>query len=154
MPVPIREQALAAFFNLFNGLTAYPLKVRMTNQVLPVAAMPYLLQLDGGSGPLSGDDASSGYSGVVRVGLRVSVVIGVRPRDPTELSTLLSQGRADVIKAVMANPTLGGLVDNVRWDGEDDPVQSDEAGAPPHGIFSINFVIVHTEAELDPFSAM
>ena len=150
----IREQALAAFFNRFAGLTEYPLRKRMPNWLIDVNDLPALVQLDGGSSPLGGDDVSSGISGIVRIALRVSIVIGINASNTDVLGPELSKARADVLKAALANPTLDGIVEHVRWDGDEDPVTLLEEGSPPHAILAINFVIIHTEAELDPFSAI
>lgn len=154
MTLSVREQALEAFFNLFSGLTSYPLKRRMPNWLIDVSDLPALVQLDGGSQPLGGDDVSSGISGIVRVALRASIVIGIRASSTDELGSDLSEARAAVLEAVGANPTLSGLVEHVRWDGDEDPVALLEEGSPPHAILAINFVIIYTEAELDPYSAI
>jgi hypothetical protein len=154
MPTSVREQALVAFFDLFSGLSAYRLKKRMPNWLIAIDELPALVQIDGGASPLGGDDVSSGISGVVRMALRVTVVAGLRSLSTDALGADLSAARADILAAVGADPTLGGLVEHVRWDGDEDPIPLVEEGAPPHAIFAINFLIIHTEAELDPFSAI
>lgn len=152
MALSIREQALAAFFALFSGLTSYPTKKRMPNWVIDVSEMPALIQIDGRVTPLSGDDATSGISGVVRIGIEATVVAAIRVASTDELGPALSVAESDILAAVGADPTLGGLAENVLWDGTEDPVPLLEQGAPPHAVLSINFVIVTTRAELDPLS--
>ena len=51
MPLSVREQCLAAFFDLFAGLSAYPLKKRMPNWDVSRQELPALVQIDGGATP-------------------------------------------------------------------------------------------------------
>ena len=153
MAISVREQALAAFFNLFTGLSAYPIKKRMPNWLISSGDLPALVQIDGGASPLSGDDVSSGISGVMRLALRVTVVVGLKATSTDDLGAALSAARADILAAVGADPTLSGLAEHVRWDGDEDPVPLIEEGGPPNAVFAVNFLIIMTEAELDPFSA-
>lgn len=150
-PVSVREQALSAFFNLFAGLTGYLTKERNPNWQIDYEKLPFLVQFDGGAVALSGDDASSGISGIIRVALSVNVTVGIRTASTDDIGPALSAARAEVRAAVGADPILGGLVENVRWEGDEDPVMLLELGAPPHAVMGINFIIIHYEAELDPY---
>ena len=151
MPTSVREQILTAFFGLFTSLSEFPTKIRNPNYVFEPSDLPALAQFDGGAGPLGGDDVSSGISGVMRMALRVNVTVGVRSATLEALGPDISAARASVISAVGADPTLGGLVNYIRYDGEEDPILLVEPGAPPAGEVTINFAIIHTEAELDPY---
>ncbi len=149
----IRERVLQAFFDRFAGLSAYPLKKRMPNWLIDPGELPALIQIDGGSEPLGGDDASSGYGDIVRIQLRVTVIAGLRGETTDDLGADLSAARADILVAATGDPTLGGLASNVRWDGDEDPVPLVETGAPPHAVFGINFLVIYQEAADDPFSS-
>jgi hypothetical protein len=154
----VREAALQAFFEVFADLGGYPVKKRMANWLIQPSELPALVMSDGGTQPLGGDDSSSGISRVRRIVIRVVMLAGVRAETTDEIGPALSAARADLIqfygRAMARDATLGGVVDYVRYDGDDDPQSSLEPGAPPHAVFPINFSLILSESELDPYSSL
>lgn len=152
-----REASLNAFFALFAPLDGYVTKARLANWLIDWRELPVLVQMDGGDSNVGGDDASSGYGGIMRLGIPVTVLAGVRATSEAALAPLLSSARAGIRSAVgsalRTDCTLGGLIDNIRYEGSEDPVRDPTPGAPPHGIFAINYTILMTENEFDPYSA-
>lgn len=151
MPTSVREQCLAAFFNLFSGLSAYPLKKRMPNWVIQASELPALVQIDGGANVLSGDDVSSGYGGTMRIAIRVSVLAGIRTTSTDDLGAALSAAHAEIVMAGANKILLAGNA-WTQWAGDEDPITLVEQGAPPAAVFPITFTIHTTQAEGDPFT--
>lgn len=155
-PISVRERALAAFFALFEPLD-YPTKARLANWLIDWEELPALIQKDGGDANVGGDDASSGYGSIMRLSIPVSVLVGLRTASEEALAPALSAARADVRtvigNALQTDCTLGGLIDNIRYEGSEDPVRDPTPGAPPHAVFAINYTLLMTENEFDPYSA-
>ena len=151
MPLSVREQCLSAFFDLFAGLTAYPLKKRMPNWIISTSELPALVQIDGGTDPLGGDDVSSGFGGTMRIAIRVTILAGLRAQSTDDLGERLSEARADIMLAGANKVLLAGNA-WTQWTGDDDPIQLVEQGAPPAAVYPIAFTIHTTQAEGDPFS--
>ena len=151
MPLSVREQCLSEFFNLFAGLSAYPLKRRMPNWILQTSELPALIQVDGGTDPLGGDDVSSGFGGTMRIAIRVTIIAGLRAQSTDDLGALLSEARAQIMLRGANKILLDGNA-WTQWTGDEDPIPLVAEGSPPSAIYPISFTIHTTQAEGDPFS--
>ena len=67
----------------------------------------------------------------------------------------MSEARAEVRRivgdALRIDCTLGGLIDNIRYEGSEEPIRDPTPGAAPHGVFYVNYALVMTENEFDPY---
>ena len=151
MPTSVREQCLSAFFDLFAGLSDFPLKERNPNWGLTPAECPALVQMDGGSSPLGGDDVSSGISGTMRIAIRVTIIAGVRGPSTAALGPLMNDAHAAIFMAGANKILLAGKA-WTQWSGDEDPIPLAEQGSPPAIAYPLSFLIITTQAEGDPYS--
>jgi hypothetical protein len=147
--ISARETALQAFFALFAGMSQYPTKKRLISWVLDPSQLPALIQLDLGSTP------TEASSGIIQQDLRVLLILGIRTDTFEELSPALSAARAEVLACVgsaqLVDGTQGGAFWYARWDGDEDPLTDPDG--PPHAVLPMNFTIIMTESETNPYAA-
>ena len=123
MPTSVREQCLSAFFDLFAGLSDFPLKKRMPNWTFQGQRLPRRSSRSTEAVlRLGGDDASSGYGGTMRIAIRVSVLAGIRAPQPTDLGAALNAAHADILLAGANKILLAGKA-WTQWSGDDDPIR-------------------------------
>ncbi len=147
MPTSYREQVLAAVFSKLSGLAHFASRRRNHINLLdPKVDYPALVMMDGG------DDAEPmDANGRDLLRMRVDVAVAVLTKTSAELGPALSEARAQVLKALGADPTLGGLVSQVRYRGATDPDYADQLGQPAEAVMTLTFLIDAPESAADPY---
>lgn len=144
-----RELVLAAAFAVLEGIDAIAGLKTFRNPEFELEAhdLPAVVQVDGG------DDVLEENAGEYLLGQRFAVVVTASGVDGKDVGRKLSAMRANVRKALGADPTFGGLARRVVYAGSADPVTVTDAGAAPYGAMAVHFVADFTEDEADPFAA-
>ena len=118
----IREQVLAAFYTAINGDAALSGIDVERNRGMPVPAgkTQFVVIYDGG------EPQAIASSGISTITMTPTVEMYQRGASRSAASTALNNLAADVIKAALADYTLGGLSIDVRYGGMADPLPSAE----------------------------
>jgi hypothetical protein len=141
MPVPIREQVLAAFFTALQQIVGVTVERNRNREVTP-EMMPALVMLDGGQ-------RRQDESGLARYVAEADVEGYVLASSDAGLGPALNDLYARTVVAALADHTLGGVAIDVR-EGALDVMIVREAGKPAAGV-SLTFEIEFFAAPADPF---
>jgi len=142
MPVAIREQVLAAFFQALQQVAGATVERNPNREVTP-DMMPALVMLDGGQ-------RRQDESGLARYVVEADVEGYVLAATDAALGAALNDLYARTVVAALADPSLGGLAVDVR-EGALDVSVVRETGKPAAG-FSLTFEIEFFAAPADPFA--
>lgn len=151
IPTPVREQALAAVHGRLAAVCAPavpggPTLYRNRRKEVPDAAMPALNQLDGGHDDPAEETLYTEYP------LSVSVEGFVKATADEALGPALSDLHARVVKALLADRTLGGVaVDLVEGGMVAD--LNHGTGSAPQARFTALFTVRFWTRPGDPFTA-
>lgn len=149
MTLSIQEQALAAFHAALqalrdsDGVTVY----RTRDARIADDARPAINVMDGGF------DIVRRETGQTLRTLRVDVECFVGADTDAELGPAVTALSAQVEKAGVADPELGGVSQDVRLESQSDPIVGQEEGQPPAAAFTLAFEIDFWTRELDPYTA-
>lgn len=146
MPVDKREEALAAVEVLLKTVPGVA-HHRTPNFTLGVDDLPAVILFDGE------EEVEPIEANVLNVRTRCSVLCAVRTPGQVGLGTALNELRAKVRTALGSDPTLGGRITLVAYQGCEEPVFVTEEGAPPHALVALNYELWRQEAELDPYQS-
>jgi hypothetical protein len=143
MTISIREQCLAAFFATLSGIpgvTAY----RNRDKSVPADKTPALVQVDGGLEP---DDTTHGQMRYIQ---RITIECFVTSTLDSGLGPATSDLYSKIILAVLADPLLNGLADDVREKSMSDPDIDYGEGKSPTAKFTLSFEIEFSTAVGNP----
>ena len=144
MATPIREQVLAAFsLAIETAIVGTPVE-RNRSREIPADADSYIVVLDG---PQIITTDVTGYKGYT-----TTVTVEIYQRGSTDqlAATALNALYADVVKAAIADYSLGGLSVDVR-EGDMPDVYIDPEASKPTVAAGIDFEIDYQTSELDPY---
>ncbi len=137
----IREQALAAIAIKLDAIAAYGFK-RNPDRPIEAADVPIIVQLDGASrmAPVQ-FTGSSRYLGKVAI----EIYVKATPLGPT-----VNAGAREVVKALLADITLGGVVVDLREVSAGATEILSEQGSGSFALAAIAFEFDYWTAETDP----
>jgi hypothetical protein len=145
MSEPISEQIVLAVFEKLSGITGYEELYIERNRDAAVTRFPTLVLYDG--------DITVSYENTGRVENFLSIRVDgyVTPIGDAQTGTLINRLCGQIVQAVLADFTLGGLCYDIE-EGERSVVVSNEEGQTPLSFFSMPFVIKYSTAFGDPFT--
>lgn len=142
--VAIREQALARFYATWSAGLDDVETQRTVDAAMDPDRLPAAIQMDGGHQRAARDARVDQMTGRVTVGLFVTAATGA------ELPQALNALYARVVRPLMADPTLDGLVSDVRELGLSDPQPMTEGQERPFMYAELDFEFEYETAEDDP----
>lgn len=154
MPLTIRERALEAFkAALENNGGAFAVK-RNGGDTLATANAPAVDIVDGGQTRHVAGGGDGEIFGQDTYTMRARCFGYVRSADGDALGAAISALYGQLVKAALADPTLGGVADYVREAVEslDDPEMNHD-GNRPHANVVVHFEIDYVTKSGDPTAA-
>lgn len=150
MTTSIREQVLTAFEALLAGVVAQNVPGTLTvyrgrRKAVPDEKLPALVMR---SSPLSSDQESAA---VTRNLERVGVTAFAKSSSDAGLDRALADLWAALIRAVEADPTLGGLVVDINMTDADQSAADDEGVGGVGDVFAV-FTIEYWTKPGDPYA--
>ena len=142
-----REQVLAAIKTALDAVLPGRVERNRTKEVNLKTETPRLVMLDGGH------ELREDQTGEDEYRLSVDVDIYAAARSDAELGPALNTLWAEVVKALQADLSLGGLTQDIRQADMSDPEVLKESGAPPAITAQVSFDVFFATAERDPFTA-
>lgn len=141
----VREQVLQAFEAALGNVTAtVPEAVIERNRDIEVTSFPAVVMVDRGQS-IGQDD-----TGIKRVRMGVDVEMYAAAPTFDQLAGALDRLYSAVVKAVLADHTLGGVAVDVAEDDMTDPEIDRAEGRGPNIAASLGFNIEYWVAEDDP----
>ena len=136
---------MLAVFDKLSGITGYEDLFIERNRDATVTRFPTLVLYDG--------DITVSYENTGRVENFLSIRVDgfVTPIGDVQTGTLINRLCAQIVQAVLADFTLGGLCYDIE-EGERTTVISNEEGQPPLAFFSMPFVIKYSTAFGNPYT--
>lgn len=145
MATSIRETALSRFFGLLEGMAGVTV-ARTPDFNFKPEELPAVAQYTGGHVVVRRNTL-----GTTRL-IRIKLDCGVAASAPSDLEPAVNDLHSTIVAALMADPTLGGLVDGaIRETEMTDPDFDDENGKP-NSRFTLVYEIELTTSETDPTS--
>jgi hypothetical protein len=151
VPISRREAALAAFKTQLETLNTPTQVATVARNVRDaVTAPPAVVMVDGGE--RKNEDGESFLED--RYTLRVSVYGYVQAATDEQLGGEISELRAKIVAAVLADPFLAGAAEYVREapDAMDNPDYDEERGRKPSAAMMVNFEVEYTTAKGNPYA--
>jgi hypothetical protein len=145
MPDTIRERAIVAFEDLFDGVSGLNFRSRNFYDTLAEAELPSLIIFDGA------EETLDSPAGILFIRQGMAVEVRFRATSPQQCGPLASEWYGKVVAAAGANPTLSGLVHVVRFEGADEPSYASGSG-PSFGRLIVGFSITRQDKQFDPYS--
>lgn len=148
-----REQCLAAVEATLANLVApgaFQAFARVPdweNNSLDLTLGPALAMFDGSES----SDGELEVPNMDYVRLSVSIEIWVQLSSASQTSSELNRLRALVRRALGTEPSLGGMVVDVRYLGCDDPEPLDLRQGPSSGRLRLSYEVHHLEGSYDPY---
>ncbi len=142
MTICIREQILQAIVTKLGNLTGVTIE---RNRDAAVQAFPSLIVRDGNQ------ETASINSGMTDYTMTVSIEGFVKSSSTASIGTDLNDLYARIVKAIIADYTLGGIAEDIAETGMDMLID-DMPGNAPHGAFNVTFQVKYTTLENDPYS--
>lgn len=139
----VREQVLAAFKARLDGISVPNLLVER-NRDIPVEHYPSVVMVDGGQSP------DVDQPGVKIVRMRVDVEMYVKANTYGELAGAFDALYGSVVRAVMADRTLGDLAVDIDEGELQDPLTGREEGVGPTQATSLAFEVEYWVDPDDP----
>lgn len=146
MPLSVRETALAAVQTALAGLDDFNLIERNWTGRPASGQLPTAVLFDGG------EETRANRTGAIQIALGCEVDIICAAGSPALLGPELSERLAQVKQALMADWTLGGVVQEVRYLSASEPVIRAESGGSPLAVVTAAFEILIEHAETDPYT--
>jgi hypothetical protein len=142
---PIREQIFAALKATLEGVPGFTV-LRNPRREVRDNQMPALVLFDGGQ------NSPALWSGAKQFRATASVEIYVTgPED--DLGAALNEAYAQVVQALEADPTLGGLALHVEEGQTIEPEVPLEEGWAAYMGTAVEFTVTYETAERDPYTA-
>ncbi|MGE0715647.1 MAG: hypothetical protein AB7P02_09400 [Alphaproteobacteria bacterium] len=141
-PVAVREQALAAVetaMQTLGGVTVY------RNRSSRIVSLPAVNLVDGG---MKADDETLGLT---RYDMEFSVQGYVDPANDAAIGPAISDLQARIVEALLADPTLGGVVVDVH-EGESRVDIDRGEGKAPVAMIETDFTVEFFTREGDPYA--
>ena len=142
-----RERCFRALWQRLDSLTWFVERMQEDLSILDTEnrAAPRLALFAGGTDLLDPHGPNE-----YRVGHQAEIVVHVRAEEtPEQMRALLNEARARVRRAIGEDPTLGGLIREARWIGDDEPLRP-LTGGLPEATMSINYLLDTFEG-VDPY---
>lgn len=146
MSLTIQEQALAALKTTLDGLAGVSV-YRTRDAAIAEASMPALNMLDGGW------EIAQRNSGQVLWLQRVDLECFVTADSDGDLGPAVTALTGQVLTLALADPTLGGVTQDVRAERGDDPIVGQQKGQRPVAAFTIGLELAFWTRELDPYTS-
>ena len=147
MPDSRREQVLAKNKTVLAAIPAFAEFERNRPDDWEPESLPFGHQIDGG------EEAIDGAAGEDNFVAAVSVVLGGKLRGEEDAFAMLNRLYAECWKALAADPTLGGLAQDIRLGGLTDPEPVAEEGVGEYAAATMEYSIFYATAEGDPYGA-
>lgn len=148
MPTPVQEQLVAAIKTALDGISAIAglTAEREREEMVETDEIPFLALYELEVTPQEEFAGEDGWSLAVQIeGLAQGATRVAARQAAAEL-------RAEVVKAVLADRTLGGLARDVLSSNELAPAQLDYKVADTVAEFAVAFDVLFATAEGNPFS--
>ena len=149
MATSVREQILAAFHTAVS--TALPIAIpgstveRNRSRACPKASNAFVILYDGPQFIISDETCATRYN------LDVDVEGYARASTDALLGPAVNALYGELVKAALADHTLGGLSVDVQ-EGNLQDVYIDDEASKPTGAFAMTFTIQYSTAGGDPFT--
>lgn len=144
--IDLRERNLAAFFALLGGIDGVTSTARNPRDSLEPASLDRLVQLDGGHRLLEDIHGQDEYA------LEVDVEIYAGAASEAELAPAFNLLWGRLVKTVFDNRDLGGLAQEVRHIGMEEPEFERSEDVGPFVVAVASFEIRFATAYGDPFT--
>jgi hypothetical protein len=145
MPDTIRERAITAFQDLFEDLDGIVYSNRNFYDTLAEGELPALIVYDGA------EERLDSPSGILLIRQGMAVEVRFRATAPEQCGPLASAWYGKVFAAGMSDPTLGGLIQQIEFEGADEPAYASGPG-PSFGRMVIGFSLTRQQSATDPYA--
>jgi hypothetical protein len=147
VPLSQREEVLSAFYEVITDIRGLKFVGRNTNYEIALAELPALIQHDGGE--RARHDVSE--AGSLRIDTDVSVLVVVRADEGEDIGPYINEWIARVREKLAGNWTLDGKIWWMEYQGIDGPVLFEGESSASVAEAMINFTLVRSEDETDPY---